>query len=161
MVHHIILHTSLYHFNTGLESPGVSSYPGLMRSPLSGPDPETDRSAPECPTLGCCGADTSALRRQGGTRKDRKKNRQSGDVNKQRTGGQSQLRAFGNKLKERSEKRESKYEWKSKRKQTGINERGDRLPELRRGRKKSGTAESDVLSEDEMPSLLNQQGNPV
>lgn len=29
---------------------------------------------------------------------------------------------------------------------------GDRLPEQKRGRKKSGTAESERLSEDEMPN---------
>lgn len=53
---------------------------GFVRSPLSEPGPERDWSAPECPTLWCRVADTSALKRQ----KDRQRIEREGQTGSQR-----------------------------------------------------------------------------
>lgn len=76
--------------------------PGFIPSPLSEPVPELDLSAPECPTLWRCSADTSALQ---GRKKRRKKikdeksqHRQAGSQGEaMRDGAKSDLSKFRNK----------------------------------------------------------------
>lgn len=131
--------------------------PGFMSSPLNEPVPDLDRSAPECPTLWYCGADTSALKREKtknrkrGTDRRPAKGKPTRDGLRQKQANRSEQRARGRKQNEGN--------WKKwMRKWTGITWRvTDSLREKKRGRKKSGTAESNGLSEDEMPSLLSLQ----
>lgn len=71
-------------------------------SPLNEPVPEMDRSAPECPTLWCCGADTSALRRQR-EKQNIEREGQTGRATEGKKAGESQLRELGSDGAEKSE----------------------------------------------------------